>query len=413
MDTLQKALNQASAQMPALFLENLISKRLKAEGVVSPKGLALEIAQHLLTGSTEPFISKNVAKSRNINLSLTAADLDEVAKAIDAFSENQLPALLPLMAGKLSRSILKDLKTRWPDEQAQQEVDFSGFRARLEQRWGKSLGPLRMLLTMVREWCERAHHRESGLRQHTKKQFRQVLIRLLVRGCQVTDEVICLLENGFADGAMARWRTLHETAVVAAIISQGGENAAERYVEHQAVESKRAMTKYLECSNLLGYRPLSARAQAKIEKAYDKVMAKYGEPFKTDYGWAAAHLKKNRPTFVDLEAAAGRAEMRAHYQMGNDNIHAGIKSMYVRLGLFDYGGLLAGRSNAGLTEPGQNAAHTLTQLAAIVCLSRPSLDDLVIGEMLKTLMDEIPRSFARAELRLRRDDKVFRSHKTV
>ena len=245
MDTLQKALNQASAQMPALFLENLISKRLKAEGVVSPKGLALEIAQHLLTGSTEPFISKNVAKSRNINLSLTAADLDEVAKAIDAFSENQLPALLPLMAGKLSRSILKDLKTRWPDEQAQQEVDFSGFRARLEQRWGKSLGPLRMLLTMVREWCERAHHRESGLRQHTKKQFRQVLIRLLVRGCQVTDEVICLLENGFADGAMARWRTLHETAVVAAIISQGGENAAERYVEHQAVESKRAMTKRL------------------------------------------------------------------------------------------------------------------------------------------------------------------------
>jgi len=99
--------------------------------------------------------------------------------------------------------------------------------------------------------------------------------------------------------------------------------------------------------------------------------------------------------------------------MGNDNIHAGIKSMYVRLGLFDYGGLLAGRSNAGLTEPGQNAAHTLTQLAAIVCLSRTSLDDLVIGEMLKTLMDEIPRSFARAELRLRRDDKVFRSHKTV
>lgn len=102
--------------------------------------------------------------------------------------------------------------------------------------------------------------------------------------------------------------------------------------------------------------------------------------------------------------------MRSYYQLGNDNIHAGIKSMYMRLGLMDYDeGLLAGRSNGGLMEPGQNAAHSLTQLSAIVCLSEPIMDDLVAGEMMQILRNEIPKSFHRADKQLRKDDKAYGS----
>jgi hypothetical protein len=267
-----------------------------------------------------------------------------------------------------------------------------------------------MLLTMVREWCQGAHERESARKKTKRKQVPGLLIRLLVRACQVTDEIICLLENGLADGAMARWRTLHEIAVVATVVSQHGESIAERYLAHQAVESKRAMDKYLACYQQLGYRPLAVREQKQVVRNYDKAVAQYGKPFKTDYGWAASHLKKDRPTFADLEAAAGRADMRAHYQMGNDNVHAGIKSMFIRLGLpEDYTGLLAGRSNAGLTEPGQNAAFTLTQLADVVCISEPGFDDLVVGEMIVKLKNEIPQAFGRADRQLRKDDKKFRS----
>jgi hypothetical protein len=35
---------------------------------------------------------------------------------------------------------------------------------------------------------------------------------------------------------------------------------------------------------------------------------------------AGLHVIKKTPTFVDLEAAAGRAEIRSHYQIGNDNV---------------------------------------------------------------------------------------------
>jgi Family of unknown function (DUF5677) len=379
------------------------------QDVKAPKGLSRQIAEHILSGSVEPFASPRSARGKRVDLTINNSDLEEVIHGLERFYEKQLPALLPSMAGKIAKNVLRNLKSQWPDENSLQEADILGFCKRMEGRWGKSLGQLRMLLTMSREWCQEINIRKSHRRKHKNSRSRKLLVRLLLRACQVTDEILCLLENGLADGAMARWRTLHEIAVVAAVILQYGDEIAERYIDHQAVESKRAMDKYNACSPQLGYRPLTPRAQAKIAQAYEQVITKYGKNFNSDYGWAAFHLKKERPVFVHLEEVAGRAEMRAHYQMGNDNIHAGIKSMYVRLGLIgDYEGLLAGRSNAGLTEPGQNAAHTLTQLSVLVCFSEPIFDDYVIADMLMTLRDEISRSFAKAEAQLRKEDRAIR-----
>jgi hypothetical protein len=409
MNVLQKALEDATAKLPALFLQNLISKKLQEHGVTPPKGLSEKIAEHFLAGNREPFRYNGRNFPKDVRLTFTELDADELTQAINRFCETQFSKIIPDVACRTAKSVLKDLKCRWPNEHTLQEGDLSGFRERLEERWGKPVGQLRMLLTMSREWCQDAHQRESARKSNKSAKVRGLLIRLLVRACQVTDEIICLLENGFADGAMARWRTLHEIAVVAAVISAHGESAAERYLAHQAVESKRAMDKYLACYKQLGYKPLPAREQRKVLTNYDKSVAQYGNSFKSDYGWAASHLKKERPTFADLESAAGRAEMRAHYQMGNDNVHAGIKSMFIRLGLLeDYTGLLSGRSNAGLTEPGQNTAQTLTQLSVLVCMSEPNFDDLVVGQMMVTLRDEIPRSFYEADKGLRRDDKECR-----
>lgn len=395
------------AQLPTLFLEKMISKKLKEQGIVATKALPGKIAKQILSRNSEPFRYKTPKHSGNITLSFTEADADEISKAIDLFCEKELPQLLPNIACRVSKKILKDLKSRWANEHTLQDADLSEFRKRLEGRWGKPLGQLRMLLTMAREWGQAVHTRQKFTKTGGKTLLKDILMRLHVRACQVTDEIICLLENGFADGAMARWRTLHEIGVVAAVISRHGEDIAKRYLAHQAIESKHAMNKYLSCCGLLGYKPLSARDVKKITKAYDAAIAKYGKRFDADYGWATHHLNKKRVTFSDLQAEAGRAEMRSYYQMGNENVHAGVKSMFIRLGLLDYDGLLAGRSNVGLMEPGQNTAHTLTQLSVIVCLSRPNLDDLVIAYMMRMLRDEIPRSFGHAHSQLCKDDKRY------
>jgi hypothetical protein len=409
METLQKMFEREMATVPHRLFERQIEKKLNAEGIKPTDELLGKLTEHILSGSAEPFSFDSNADEKDVTLTLEDADFEEVTKAIDHFVDEQLPEMARDVAVPISAILLKDLKSRWIDEHALQVSDISEFRERMQERWGVPLGQLKMLLTISREWCQGAHSQEKIANPADKPHLKNLLIRLLVRGCQVTDEIICLLENGFADGAMARWRTLHEIAVVAVVLSNHGEDIAARYVAHQAVESMRSMRKYICCCEELGYTPLSDREVAKITAAYDAVVIKYGKPFTKDYGWAAFHLNSPNPSFADLEKLAGKAEMRAHYQMANDNVHAGIKSMFVRLGLLeDYSGLLAGRSNAGLIEPGQNTAHTLTQLTVLVCLSKGRLDDLVFAEVMRTIRDRIPRLFSQADKRLRKDDKKYK-----
>jgi hypothetical protein len=71
-----------------------------------------------------------------------------------------------------------------------------------------------------------------------------VITRMHARPCQIAEEVIVLSECGFANGAMARWRTMHEVFVVASFISKHGEKCAKAYCEHQAVESKKGSDEY-------------------------------------------------------------------------------------------------------------------------------------------------------------------------
>jgi hypothetical protein len=410
MNTLQDALDKLIAEIPARFLEKAIAKKLREQGISEPKSLSAKLAKHVLQGNSRPLKVRTKKHSGEISLSFTENDLDELMKEIDSFFKTKLPKLIDDVAPKAAKDLLRALESRWPSENTAQLADITGFRTRLEDRWGKPLGQLRMLLTMAREWGQAVHAKDAAQQPRINPNLREILLRLHVRGCQVTDEIICLLENGLADGAMARWRTLHEIAVVAAVIFRHGEDIAIRYVAHQEVESKRAMNKYVNCCQLLGYKPLSKKQIEKITKRYEKAKQKYGKEFDEDYGWASHHLKKKgRISFADLEVEAGRQDMRSHYQMGNDNIHAGIKSMFIRLGLIDHHGYLAGRSNFGLMEPGQLAAYTLTQLSVLVCLNQPKLDDLVIAEMMRKLRQAIPQSFYHVDKRLRRDDKHYRA----
>lgn len=234
MEVLQQELERAMAALPSVFLQRLISKKLREQGIRQTKQLSQKIAEHILSGSPDP-----LKHPRKIELIFTADDADELARAIESFCEKHLPQVIPDIAERIAKSVLKTLRSRWASEHLSQEQELSEFRGRLEERWASPLGQLRMMLTMCREWCNETHSRENDPEVRKPEQVRGTLVRMLVRACQVTDEIICLLENGFADGAMARWRTLHEIAVVAAVISRHGESIVERYIAHQAVESKK------------------------------------------------------------------------------------------------------------------------------------------------------------------------------
>src|SRR5260370_36714366 len=102
-----------------------------------------------------------------------------------------------------------------------------------------------MMLTMSRELGDSVNREiRQSPDASSRRHLIDVLARSHARACQIVEEILCLLECGLSDGAMARWRTLHEVAVVASFVATHGEDLAERYVSHQAVESKRAADDY-------------------------------------------------------------------------------------------------------------------------------------------------------------------------
>lgn len=171
MDALQQALEQAATEVPKqIFLEKLIYKKLEKQGLRTPKAISRKLARHILSGNSEPSKYSSRKYSKDIDLAFYQADVEEIERAFERFQNEFLSKTLPRIAERIAKKTLKDLKSRWPDEYAQQEADLVGFRQRLEERWGKPLGQLRMLLTMSREWCEWAHKRNESLQRNKKKQ---------------------------------------------------------------------------------------------------------------------------------------------------------------------------------------------------------------------------------------------------
>jgi Family of unknown function (DUF5677) len=246
----------------------------------------------------------------------------------------------------------------------------------------------------------------------TDYHIEDVLFRLHVRACQVTNEIILLLENGYADGAMARWRTLHEITIVAAIIAKFGDEIAERYVYYQIVESFSAMKAYERNHKDLGFKPMSKKQNAKIRTDYAKVLQRFGKKFGEEHGWAAHHLKvkdKERITFARLEQEVGDAMMRSPFKMASYNVHASPKGVYFKLGnLKGSPVLLAGPSNAGLIEPAQNAALSLAEITLLLIGDSSFFDDMITSKIVARLAADIPLEFAKADRKLRRDDRQHR-----
>ncbi|MDY6966866.1 MAG: DUF5677 domain-containing protein [Halobacteriota archaeon] len=227
----------------------------------------------------------------------------------------------------------------------------------------------------------------------------EILTRLHARACQTASEVLVLLESGHADGAHARWRSLHEIAVVGFFVKLHGNAVAERYLLHDGVESYKAAVQYQEHCSTIGYEPLSQEEFDEIEANYRSLINRFGTSYKSDYGWAASALGKERPTFRDIEEEAGLDHLRPFYKLASHNVHANPKGVFFKHGLYPNSGdiLLAGPSNTGLADPSHGTAISLGQITVALITIRPNIDRLVACEVLIKLGPEIGKEFLAAQ----------------
>lgn len=399
MGILQDSLNQALQEVPSKILADILSEKLVAQGITLTAREQERLISHINKGMGEAFNFRRWRwwDKRQIVIKFTEEDVFSVHDHITEFLDSKLQDLIDSAINDLSLSIFEKLKHDWPEQLRWQDHTLRGFDGRLKELWGVAINLLRMMLTISRELGEMTHNSIASNPEFSSPHLLDVLSRLHARACQVTDEIVCLLRSGFADGAMARWRTLHEIAIVARFIADHGDDLAKRYSDHQVVESFRAAEDYRACSERLGYEPLTESEFNDIRQEYDRVIRCYGEPFKTQYGWASDILGHKRPALKDIERAAGIDHFRAHYRMASHNIHANPKGVFFRLGLSDEIDMfLAGPSNAGLADPGHCTAISLLHVSVAQGLILPDLDSLVGLRILGRLEREAGEAFHQA-----------------
>ncbi|HYD02465.1 MAG TPA: DUF5677 domain-containing protein [Phycisphaerales bacterium] len=306
------------------------------------------------------------------------------SEASEADAESAARDLIDSIVEAWEESALR-LATR---EFNRQQRMLRGFQKRLTKTWGKTFRLLRALETISFQAGAELNANSTP----ATTPLRYVLLHLHARAIRVFSEVRILLESGYADGAHARWRTLHETAVVAVFLRKHGDEGALLYLEHEAIESCKAAIEYQKHAPALGYQLPDAAELAALQKQFDSLVAKHGGTFQTAYGWAAVLMNKpGRPGIEALEVATGLDRLRPFYRMASHAVHANPKSFQFSLAQPDreLRVRLAGPGNAGLADPAHCAAISLTQVTAALLVECESIDAIALVKLLDTFVNQI------------------------
>ena len=395
-------------ELPRIAISAVVKEKLNDCGIHDDEPLVEALTHHLLTCPTEKFIWHD-DKYQDLRLSFVDSDFTNALQDIEDFFKNDLSGFLTEAIDSCATIVYKSLCKDWPEQRIFERTEMQGFRDRLQLRWCKGLDPLWMLLTCAREINGNFLNKLQRSKAKTGLLRRHVLILLHMRACQTTMEIISLLEDGLADGAFARWRTLYEIGVVASLIDILGDDIAQRYLDHDCVAMKRALENALKHDDANSVSSVSKRIQGETTRDYEEVISKYGPHFNSNYGWVSHHLRIKNPTFQDLEVAAGGNALPPIYKWASFKVHASASGLLRNVGdLSDEMYTLIGASNAGIEEPAVNTAYSLTQVTSLLYGNTNKLDDMIELATLCKLRDQVTNECTRAARKLDREERQER-----
>ena len=162
------------------------------------------------------------------------------------------------------------------------------------------------------------------------------LRRLWGASLEAGGECIALLRAGYAAGALARWRLLREAEVLSLMLIQHPPETAERYLEHASFHAIRFRHDYQRWATEVAEDLLGDDEMRSMGAAFGRSIARHGEEWRGDYGWAHASLvatspqyadqvergrRARGPTFADVEAAVGQQHNKVFYAFSSQSVH--------------------------------------------------------------------------------------------
>ncbi len=224
------------------------------------------------------------------------------------------------------------------------------------------------------------------------------LVTLHARCMRVGHEVFALMRCGFPDGAYARWRTLHELSVTMKFLADQPNLVSERYRDAWVLRSWKAnqeIEKYKEATGISGLPEEEVKFQTRHREL---ILEKYSDDLSTDWAWARPGLQTPKSgnenwhvSFTDIQKATNLDHWRPWIKLAHQEIHGGYVRPDKGFGVSEAKRLvhLAGASNSGMTDPGQNLAIALSEATVALMQPNPSVDTIIYSKSLRKISDKV------------------------
>ena len=286
-----------------------------------------------------------------------------------------------------------------------------GFEQRNLRRWEPCFDHLEMMWSIAQELGEMHGTEIQAEGGEDDNEVMAALAHLFPRALLVAQEIICLLKGGYPDGALARWRSLHEITVTAMYVAQVGKGAAIAYLLSFHFAARRAAHQINHYSERAGLRPFSADELAEFDERCDVAERFLGRKIdKSKLGeWPA--ITQTHPTFASLEEHVKMDHWRPRYKWASTHTHANHRPADKLLGLSETTERvnLVGSSNSGFVDPFQMTAITLAQITTTYLLHAPNPDRIVHAGVMLKLADQMSSIALETERRTREDFEKHRA----
>lgn len=338
----------------------------------------METLQNVIFKRIENLLKENPEKASEIDIEKIIADAT------------------PEMVSSIKLSLISSTRKMLEEHRALSEEFVAGNI----RRWAEAFDFLETLIVICTESGEEFNKSYRPKAVSESDLVFDLVVRHHARACHIAQEILCLLKNGFADAAHARWRALHEVTATAMFIAKHGKECAERFYFHDVVDSYQGMLEHKKYEHRLQEKGPSNDEVVECKREFDLLIVKYGKKYADNYGWAAYLFQDHkRVGFAAIEKDIQLDHMRPYYKWASQNIHSGSKAMRNRLGLCEASEdiLLVGQSNSGMTDPAHATAISLSQITITLLFLEPTVDHIVISKIILDYSDEVGNTFLRID----------------
>lgn len=261
------------------------------------------------------------------------------------------------------------------------------------KKWGNAFDQMEVLWGLCEELA-RTLRKGPRDRAAADQDYRfDALSHIQARALLVTREILCLLKGGYPDGALARWRSLHEHSVHAVFIASQDQPTAMRFLAHAVFIARDNAIEYNGYANRTNMTPFSDAKLAVLKQRCEGLVSYTGElgVKNGQYVWAAETLKNRRPNLRDLEKATGLDHWRIRYRWASLHTHACHRPPNALLGAaaLKRVSFLVGPSDHGYSDPIQMAAISLQNCTTALLGQAEPLDAIIWTRVVDHLVNQV------------------------